>query len=385
MARRLHYIDWLRVLAVLLLFPFHTSRVFNYGEDFYIKGSQLSMGLNYVLGFIDMWHMPLLFLLAGASAYFSLRRRSAVQFAQERMLRLFVPIVFGIFVIMPPQTWIGAQYNSGYTGSFVSYITSGAFLRWNIQDAGDYYGGFGIGHLWFILFLLLISLIALPLMGWQKTSRGTSAMARFSRFLSHPLAWLPTVFVIYIFEGLPEIAGKNLLYYLVFFVLGFAIMCDERFLMYAEKYWVWALPLGLALCAGYTSLGAYRATLPDPSWPLAGVNLLGHMGAWLTLVGFLGFGRRALDRASATLSYLAEGSYPIYILHQTLIVVAAFYVTRLDLAWPAEWLLVFVIAVASSFGLYEVVRRASALRFVFGMRPKAKPAAPAFVAESEPQ
>ena len=38
---RVHYIDWLRVLAVLLLFPFHTLRVFNY-EPFYVKGAELS-------------------------------------------------------------------------------------------------------------------------------------------------------------------------------------------------------------------------------------------------------------------------------------------------------------------------------------------------------
>ena len=34
---RLHYIDWLRVLAVLLLFPFHTLRVFNADDPFYVK------------------------------------------------------------------------------------------------------------------------------------------------------------------------------------------------------------------------------------------------------------------------------------------------------------------------------------------------------------
>src|SRR5512134_1626183 len=69
MPRRLHYIDWLRVLAVLLLFPFHVSRVFNAGEPFYIKGPELSEALNLTLGFINQWHMPLLFLLAGASTY----------------------------------------------------------------------------------------------------------------------------------------------------------------------------------------------------------------------------------------------------------------------------------------------------------------------------
>ena len=118
MTRRLHYIDWLRVLAVLLLFPFHTSRVFNFGEAFYVKSPYLSMAINYSLGFVDRWQMPLLFLLAGCSAYFSLAKRSPGTFARERWVRLGVPLLFGILVIMPPQTYVGARFNSGYTETF---------------------------------------------------------------------------------------------------------------------------------------------------------------------------------------------------------------------------------------------------------------------------
>ena len=62
------------------------------------------MAVNYVLDFISVWHMPLLFLLAGASTYFALRKRSNRQYVGERVLRLVVPFVFGIFVLIPPQT-----------------------------------------------------------------------------------------------------------------------------------------------------------------------------------------------------------------------------------------------------------------------------------------
>ena len=58
-------------------------------------------------------------------------------------------------MLIPPQTWYGARFNSGYTDSYWHYLSSGDFLKWNIQDGGDYYGGFGIGQLWFIMFLLL--------------------------------------------------------------------------------------------------------------------------------------------------------------------------------------------------------------------------------------
>ena len=74
---RQHYIDWLRVLAVLLLFPFHVSRVFNTDDPFYVKAAHLSGPLSDALNFISVWHMPLLFVLAGASTFFALGKRSA--------------------------------------------------------------------------------------------------------------------------------------------------------------------------------------------------------------------------------------------------------------------------------------------------------------------
>ncbi len=166
---RLHYIDWLRVLAVLLLFPFHTLRVYNAGQAFYVKGAQLSNAVDVAVDFIGLWHMPLLMLLAGCSTYFALHRRTSRQYLGERLLRLGVPFVFGLFVLCPPQCWYGGRFNSGYTGSYGAYLANGDFFR---LDISDYYGGFGTCHLWFILALLLISIILLPLLAWGRGARG---------------------------------------------------------------------------------------------------------------------------------------------------------------------------------------------------------------------
>ena len=229
MSQRLHYIDWLRVLAVLLLFPFHTWRVYNLGEDFYVKGAELSLALSYVIGFINRWHMPLLFFLAGASTYFALRKRSSSQYASERVKRLLVPFVFGILVLIPPQTWIGAMFNSGYVGSFVEYYASGAFLQLNVQNNGDYYGGFGLGHLWFIIFLFLISLVVLPLLLWGRRERGGRFFVWLNHILAHPAGTLLAAFLILLGDALPDFFGINPFYYLVLFTLGYTVMCDGAF------------------------------------------------------------------------------------------------------------------------------------------------------------
>ena len=370
-AGRLHYIDWLRVLAVLLLFPFHVSRVFNADDPFYVKATHLSVPLSYALNFISVWHMPLLFVLAGASTCFALGKRSREQYLGERRRRLLVPFIFGIFVLIPPQTWYGGRFNSGYTASFWQYLSSGDFLKWNIRNGGDYYGGFGIGHLWFIIVLFLLAVVALPLFSWGRSGRGEALLRGCSRRLAHPAGWALAAVLLMVGSALPDPAGLKPFYYLVFFVLGYLTMCDPAFMKSAERYRLPALAAGSALAVWWVLSGdhlhdssAGDSLLREPLF------LLSTLASWLVIVGLLGYGRRYLDRTSPALSYLAEASYPIYILHQTVIVVAAFFVVRLAASAPLQWLTLFVVSVAGTFVLYEVVRRFAPTRFVFGMRPR---------------
>jgi glucan biosynthesis protein C len=366
-ATRLHYIDWLRVLAVLLLFPYHVTRVFN-EEAFYVKADEVSAALNVVLGFVSVWHMPLLFVLAGASTYFALRRRGSREYLDERFTRLGVPFLIGVFVLLiPVQTWYGARFNSGYTESFWHYLVSGDFLRWNIQEGGDYFGGFGFGHLWFIFVLLLVAVIALPLLA--NRGRGDALLGGLSRRLARPVMWPLAALLVYAGEALPDPTGAlTPFYYLVFFVLGYVVVCDPAFLKAAEQYRLPALATGVLLAAFWVLTPGLRDALPDPSLQLTALNLLGAAASWLVIVGLLGYGRRYLDRTTPALSYLGEASYPVYLLHQTVIVIAAFYVVDLAAAEPLQWLTLMAVSVAATFALYEVVRRTRVTRWAFGMK-----------------
>ena len=252
-------------------------------------------------------------------------------------MRLGVPLLFGILVIMPPQTYVGARYNSGYTETFLHYITSLDFLRWNIHDGGDYYGGFGVGHLWFILFLLVFSMLALPIFAWGRSERGSARIGAWARRLARPAWWLLPPAILWLAEGMPELVGKRFVYYLVIFVLGFIVISDDAFTESAERHRFVALAIGTVVSAAYIAAWQWRNTLPDPSVALTAVNYVGMLGVWTMLIGMLGAGRRYLNRPSRTLSYLAEASYPVYILHQTAIVVLAWFVVQAPIGGAVQW------------------------------------------------
>lgn len=93
-------IDWLRILAVLLLIPFHTARIFDPFDPFYVKNAERSTALGYgAIKVLHPWHMPLLFLLAGAATWFAIGFRSGGQYVRERFTRLLV--LFGMKPLRP--------------------------------------------------------------------------------------------------------------------------------------------------------------------------------------------------------------------------------------------------------------------------------------------
>jgi glucan biosynthesis protein C len=113
-------IDLMRILAVLLLIPFHTARIFDTLDPFYVKNNVLSTGLTYIVViFLEKWHMPILFLLAGASTWFALRARSSGQYILERLKRLMIPFIFGTLVIVPPQMYFALLHRANTSASYL--------------------------------------------------------------------------------------------------------------------------------------------------------------------------------------------------------------------------------------------------------------------------
>ncbi|MBN1320818.1 MAG: acyltransferase family protein [Thermoleophilia bacterium] len=381
---RRYDIDWLRIIAVLLLFPFHVARIFNVGDEFYAKSDTLSTGLTYLITYLEPWHMPLFFFLAGASTWFALSRRSGGGYAWERLKRLLVPFLFGLVVLIPPQSYLGMLGHGGEPGSFFNWLPT--FFHLDPVDPDGYFaGGLTFGHLWFIIHLFLYSIILLPLVLFLRRGAGKRLVDLLARAATKPVVILTFGLLATPAMLVPDLAGGNPIRLAVPFLLGYLVVSDVRFERAVDKHKLVALILGPVACVAV----AYYSATDGPGltgWASEAYGFYaGIMVPWFCIVAFLGYGRRFLNRGGAVQRYAAEASYPVYLLHQTVIVAVGFVTLKTGLGVPLSFTLILAGSFVGTVLAYELVRRVNVLRLMFGLKwrrrstlaPQAAPSAPA--------
>jgi hypothetical protein len=100
--------------------------------------------------------------------------------------------------------------------------------------------------------------------------------------------------------------------------------------------------------------------------------LLRGISIWFCLIGFLGFGKRFLNRGGKFIQYATEAALPIYIIHLPIIGAIGFYLVKFDLPIAIKYFLILILSLISSILLYEVVvRRLNFVRYFFGLKKRA--------------
>jgi uncharacterized protein (DUF2147 family)/fucose 4-O-acetylase-like acetyltransferase len=385
---RRYDIDWLRIGATLLLFVFHVGMVFNPAPFYHIRNDELSFGWLVVCGFIGLWHMPLFFLLAGWSLCESLRARGSAGVLRERSLRLFVPLLFGCVLFMPVIKYL--ELSSGldlnHAGLRVSPALQDGFrlvIPQGLPGAEPFHESFTEflptfftlerftwAHLWFVAYLFTFTLLYLPVFSY---------LLRRSRHLgrvSAPVVYAPILPLVLVqallrphWPGIQNLYDDwaNVAYYTTYLFAGFVLARYPVIEEAAQREWRRALVLGVATC-GVLLAGVLRL-YESPSVLLAGSAIAG----WCFVLVAVGLARRFLDFGNATLHYLSEAAFPVYILHQAAIVVPGYFLVRLPLGVAAKFLIVLGVSVLLTFAIYHfIVRELPATRFLFGMRPRAR-------------
>ncbi len=386
---RRYDIDWLRIGATLLLFVFHTGMVFSPAPFYHIRNDALSFGWLVVCGFISLWHMPLFFLLAGWSLCESLRSRGAAGVFRERSMRLFVPLLFGCLLFMPVIKYL--ELSSGldlnHAGLRVSPALQDGFrlvVPEGLPVAEPFHESFTTflptfftlerftwAHLWFVAYLFTFTLLYLPAFSYLlRRSRELGPVSRLVVYAPMvPLALVQLLLRPH-WPGVQNLYDDwaNVGYYTTYLFAGFLLARYPAVEAVAQREWPRALALGIAACA--VLLAGVLRLHESPSALLAGTAVAG----WCFVLVALGLARRFLDFGNATLHYLSEAAFPVYILHQAAIVVPGYFLVRLPLGVAPKFLLILTVSVVLTFAIYHfVVRALPPARFLFGMRPKACP------------
>ena len=379
-ARR-HDLDWLRVIAILLLVYFHTGMLFAAEWGWHIKNPETSYLVLEVNYFMSRWRMALLFLISGIGTSFALRRRTAGAYLGERARRLLVPLVFGMLVIVPPQIYFERIADGAAYASFLDFYPT-------VLTTGPYPGGnLSYHHLWFVLYLFLYSAAALPLFLYLRGGAGERVARAVERVvrgpglyaLALPLGAVLAALIVR-FPGPQNIVSDvaHLLYYFLFFLYGYVLSVAEGAWGWIEARRRTSLTLAFLSIVTIDSLRWNGAT-PEFAFTLPNTlyYLLQGFNAWCWVLAFLGYGKRYLNRPSRVLTRLNEGIYPFYILHQTVIVVIGFYAVQIEESILAKYLFVSTISLLVSWAIYDLlVRPVPALRYLFGMKPVPSPPLP---------
>jgi surface polysaccharide O-acyltransferase-like enzyme len=364
-------LDWLRVCAFGLLILYHSGMAY-VSWPWTVKDTQHSQALEMAMLFLNRWRLPLIFLISGAGVAFSLRRRSLGQFAGERVRRLLIPFVFAMFVVIPPQhyvVWLAHGANLSYAEFYPQLFKQVPHPH----------------HMWFVAYVLVFSLAGIPLFAALRSGAGRRAL---DALLDGLERWPPLLYLV----GIPAVCvglflephwpttfalfndWANFCGSLIYFLLGFMIATERRFLDLVTRRRLEFLIVGL-LCAAvhFTAIATgFTNAWPDGMRSLfwAGVGGIVVPSGFLTLgivLAVLGFARAHVKRGGPWLSYANEAVYPFYIVHQTITVAVVYLMLPLTIGvWPK-----LAIAAASTFAgswlVFEVVRRVRPLRPLFGL------------------
>lgn len=375
MKNRLNFIDYIRVLAFLLLIFFHSAMPFvNYSWE--VKNEQKSeLLMSFVLWF-HQWRLPLLFFISGVGIYFSLKTRNILNFILERFKRLFIPLVFAMLFTIPIQVYVEYLQKRRVTGSYFEFYPS----VWDFVPYPD--GSLTWSHMWFIVYLLTFIILLIPLFSIIKIKLIEKYKDQLSNALSSKYLILLVCLIQYsichlFYLKYPE-QGSLVEDWFVFnssityLILGYLFASSTLFWENCERYR--KVNLTFALITSITLYIHYY--LPNALPKKDGVEtqlyfLLDAIQIWTIILTIIGFAKKYLNNPSNILQYLNKAVFPFFIIHQTIIVALGYWIVQLNVSILSKYLLLSICSSMLIFGIYEyIIRRTKLTRFLYGMKNK---------------
>lgn len=365
-------LDWLRVVAILTVFVYHTTRFFN-SESWHVKNPTSYIAMDIFETTLANWNMAVIFTISGASLFYAIGKGSTGRFVKDKILRLIVPlatmgmIVFGSWQIYLDRIWHG-EFNGSFFEFIPTYFQPGTFA-WK-----------GV-HLWYLEMLFAFCLVFLPLFLWLKRGAGRRALGKLGDLLARPgalyLVALPTILSLALtgsdsFLGNTEWGGGSILSHATFFLAGFLIISHDGMQKTIQRFrWLSLVLVVILMVILFSLMTAFGDSVSGALLALG--RALWGFWSWSWTLAILGFGMKNLNFNKPILSYANEAVLPFYILHQPVLLTVGYFVVQWSFSAALKFLVIDAISFVVIMALYEfIVRRVNVLRFLFGMKPSFK-------------
>lgn len=342
---RRYDIDWLRVIAIGLLLIYHVAIGFqSWGVMIgFITTSKPWTALWTPMAMLNIWRIPLLFFVSGMGVYFAMQQRTWKQLIVERASRILLPLLFGMFVLVPIHLLIWRYYYN-------------MELRYTWDS----------GHLWFLGNIFIYVVVLSPLLFYLKKNENGVVVSWIKKIFSNPLGLL-VVAAIFIMEVLIvkpipfELYAKTnhgFVLGLLAFLIGFCFVLSGQPFWQMIQRWRW---LFLCIGVGLFAMRTYYFGLNTPGYIIVVESL-----SWILTV--LAFGSKHLNKPGKALTYLSEAAYPVYILHMIFLYLGSLLIFKSPISLPLQFVLVLLFTIAGCFGSFELIRRINFLRPLFGLK-----------------
>jgi glucan biosynthesis protein C len=379
MTRR-HDIDALRALAFALLILYHWAMLYVAGEDWgwHLKSPHTAEWLQLPMLLVNRWRMDLIFLISGLSVTFLLRDTGIGRFIAARSWRLLLPLTFGCLVVVPIQPYAQGIANGALEPGYLHFLADYfGGKSWPVDAFDGWEYGFTWNHLWYLVYLWFYTLVLAALLPLLRSKAGQWLRSMLTGLRGWRLLLLPAIPLIVAtitlqphFEETGDLIHdwyRHAIYFTVF-LYGYWIATDHGFWTELVRLRNRSLALALSLVTIYLLL---VKVLPDeiPDWVQVVVWTLRNIYIWAALSTILGWAYLKLNRPYRWLPWATEAVYPWYVLHQSLIVLCAYWLLPLQLGPVLEPLLVLAGTAGGCWVLHElVIRRSRWLRPCFGLK-----------------
>ncbi len=364
--------DWLRIGAFALLIFYHVGMVF-VPWGFHIKAEPTLDWATIPMLALNAWRLTLLFVVSGYASR-ALLSRSAGRgaFLKDRSWRLLVPLAFGMAVIVPPQPWVELVVRYGYPAGYLQFWANDYLLFHKLGplDLPTW------NHLWFVAYLwvytaaLVLGVAVLrraPVQGWFDRVFGGVGV------LGWPLLWLGCVHGWWFAMARESHAlfGDWVAHasYLPALLFGFGLARSPAAMAAIVRWRHWALATALI---GYAAIVAvelnWPGNTPAPRWMHRPYGVAHALQQWGAIVALIAYAERHWNRDAPIRTTLVEAVFPFYVIHQTIIVVAMFWLLDTGLPPGVEFVVLVAATAAGCFAFYRVGRAIGWLRPLIGLR-----------------